>query len=150
MLDDRIGAGEYQARVTVLKPNDVGWLTCGSVDLEDLAHAIGLAHDLAVHVQTVANDSVHQRHLQSVCAALVAGIPPCGELTVLIHTRWQAPLTRLAAAFRRGDAGPTCGPELPEQPDRRRRLIRVRFSRAKDGLWRGVSRAGPNCILKGR
>jgi hypothetical protein len=50
VLDDGIGSREYQAGVTILKSHEVRRLTSGSVNLKDLAHAVGLADDLGVHV----------------------------------------------------------------------------------------------------
>jgi len=59
MLDYCIGARKHQARVTVVETHHVGRLARGSVDLDNLARTLSLAHDLAVYVQAVSNHSLH-------------------------------------------------------------------------------------------
>src|ERR1017187_4292413 len=59
MLDDRIRAGEHQARVTVVEAHEVGRFAARSADLDDLARPLWMAHDVAVHVEPLPEDCLH-------------------------------------------------------------------------------------------
>jgi len=59
MLDDRVRAGEDQARVTVVETHEVGRLAARSADLDDLARPLWMAHDVAMHVEPVPDDCLH-------------------------------------------------------------------------------------------
>src|SRR5438094_7255744 len=59
MLDDRIRAGEHQARVTVVETHQVGRFPARSGDLDDLARPLRLAHDVATHVEPVPDGCLH-------------------------------------------------------------------------------------------
>lgn len=63
MLDDGVRTGEHQPGVAVVEAHEVRGCASGSVDLDDLARVLGLAYDLAVHVQSVADSCLHGAHL---------------------------------------------------------------------------------------
>jgi hypothetical protein len=63
MLNDGVRAWKDQPGVAVVKAHEVRRCAFGSVDLDDLARVLGLAYDLAVHVQSVADSCLHGAHL---------------------------------------------------------------------------------------
>jgi hypothetical protein len=59
MLDDCVGAGEYQRGVIVLESHEVGRFTARSADLDYLACPLWLTHDAATHVKPVSDGCLH-------------------------------------------------------------------------------------------
>jgi uridine phosphorylase len=60
MLDGRVRAWEHQAGVTVVETHHVGRLSARSMDLDDFACPLRLAHDVAVHVEPVSDGCLHR------------------------------------------------------------------------------------------
>jgi hypothetical protein len=67
MLDNSVRAGEDQPGVAVVEAHKVRRRASGSMHLDDLARVFGLAHDLAVHMQSVADSCLHGAHLLVLC-----------------------------------------------------------------------------------
>src|ERR1700730_13207888 len=61
MLGDRVRAREDQAGTAVVEPDQVGRLAALVADLDDLPHPVGMPYHVAVHMQPVADHSVHGR-----------------------------------------------------------------------------------------
>jgi hypothetical protein len=59
VLDHGIGAWENQAGMAVIELDQVGRFATRLADLDDYAGPVGMAHDVAVHVQPVADYSMH-------------------------------------------------------------------------------------------
>src|SRR5690349_16325552 len=83
MLDDRVRAGEHQARVTVVETHEVGRLAARSADLDDLARPLWMAHDVAMHVEPVPDDCLHAPTSSS---AFACGVSAFGAVRALEDT----------------------------------------------------------------
>jgi hypothetical protein len=59
VLDDRVRTWEDQARVTIVESNKVRWCTTRVADLHDLPCPIRMPDDVPVHMQPVADYSLH-------------------------------------------------------------------------------------------
>src|SRR5271165_7010788 len=77
MLDDRVRAGEHQARVTVVETHQVGRLPARSADLDDLARPIRMAHDVAMHVEPVPDGCLHAPTSSSAFACGMSAFRRC-------------------------------------------------------------------------
>jgi hypothetical protein len=65
MPDDRVRAGEHQARVTVVATRQAGRLSARSADLDNLARPLRMAHDVAMHVEPVPDGCLHAHLLRA-------------------------------------------------------------------------------------